>query len=610
MYEEERKTGIALLDQQHEEIFARVKVLEDACVAGKDKKEVKEAIRRLDEYVSRHMKEEEEMQVSFGYPQYIAHKHIHNILRAELRKQEEKFNAEGVVEEPETQEITSLMEWILKHIMKDDMYIAEYIGEQGDLPQESADHTGICRQVAENAIEMMFEFDREGIIQYCNRAAHEELGYGKEMIGIPVYAIFISENIQGNIFLNVNEKKEISEMVAYRKNATCFPVFIRMTPDEKRTGCTFLMAVNITDQKAMEKELLVLQSQAKETLQIRNEFIANVTHELRTPVNGVKGHASALLSEKPTPEQRRTLEIIQRCCDDMSSIINNILDFSKLEAGKFELNETDFDLYELLDHVIATHIAVINEKGLRIFLNISENVPRYVTGDDLRLTQILNNLISNAVKFTDIGFISVDVNKHMQYGDEIELFFMVRDSGIGVSTEDKDRLFQSFSQVDASTTRKYGGTGLGLVITKNLVELMNGSIRVESQKGKGSNFSFVIRLHSTEGGSSSYVSKFLDKSEKILEFDEIESFYRFGSEENVGEIKSKAEKLILALELGAWEKAEVIAANLKKLIAEGPEEMRKLLFRLEMTIRKEDEKKSIEYFEKLKEMLQNTIGGM
>lgn len=466
-----------------------------------------------------------------------------------------------------------------------------------------------CTQIADNAIEMVFEFDREGTIQYCNSAAHEELGYGAEIIGLPIYAVFMSENIQGNVFLDVTEKKEIMDMVAYRKNATCFPVHIRMTPNDQKTDFTFLMAVNITDQKAMEKEVLVLQSQAKENLQIRNEFIANVTHELRTPVNGVKGHTSALLSENPTAEQRRTLEIIQRCCDDMSSIINNILDFSKLEAGKFQLNEAEFDLFELIDHVIATHIAVVNEKGIRIFLNIAENVPQFVFGDELRLNQILNNLISNAVKFTDLGFISIDVNKHMQYGEEVELFFMVRDSGIGISPEDKDLLFQSFSQVDASTTRKYSGTGLGLVITKNLVELMNGSIRVESQKGKGSNFSFIIRLRSAEEGNSSYVSRFLGKNEKILEYDEIESFYRFGTEENVKEIRNKSEKLILALELGAWEKAEVIAANLKKLIADGPEETRKMLFRLEMTIRKEDEKKSIEYFEKLKEMLQDTIGG-
>lgn len=456
------------------------------------------------------------------------------------------------------------------------------------------------KAIIEDTIEMIFTYDQEGKINFCNRPAREELGYGEDILGLPVSSVFtnIAENGQKDLISHISEITESSDMVAYRKNGTCFPVFLRWSPDT-------LTALNITVFKNMEKEMLMLKAEAEEMRRLRNEFVANMTHELRTPVNGIKGHASAMLAEVSAADQKRTLEIIQRCCDDMTSIINNILDFSKLEAGKFELNETRFDLYELLDHVIATNVAIINEKGLRTVLNIADNVPRYVMGDDLRLGQILNNLISNAVKFTDAGFIRIDVNKHLQYKEEIELFFMVRDSGIGILPEDKDRLFESFSQVDSSLTRKHGGTGLGLVITKELVEMMGGNIRVDSQKGEGSNFSFVVRLKTTESDESpNNIHPFPESADNIFGIDEPqESVYRFGSPENSVEIKRKTQKLILALELEAWEKAENIAAGLKKLITEGPEDIRKLLFRLEMAIRKEDENKSREWFEKLEDAL-------
>ncbi len=455
-------------------------------------------------------------------------------------------------------------------------------------------------KIIEHAIEMIITYDRKGKITACNRAASEELGYEEDICGLPLASVFVhgAENGQKDIFSIISDQTESTDMLAYRKNGTCFPVFLRLFPD-------YLVAQNMTLFKNMEKEVALLKAETEEMRRVRNEFIANMTHELRTPINGIKGHASAMLTDEPTADQKKTLQIIQRCCDDMTAIINNILDFSKLQAGKFELHETRYDLYELLDYVIATNAAIINEKGLRVTLNIADNVPRHVTGDDLRLRQILNNLISNAVKFTDAGFIRVDVNKQMQYKEETELFFMVSDSGIGIAPEDRDRLFESFSQVDSSSTRKHGGTGLGLVITKELVELMGGDIRVDSQKGKGSNFSFVVRVKTAEAeedvGSNTLLA---DAAERIFVVEEPqESVYRFGSAENVVEIQKKMQKLILALELEAWEKAENIASGLKRLLTEAPEDVRKLLFRLEMAVRKEDEGKSRERFAVLQEAL-------
>jgi nitrogen-specific signal transduction histidine kinase len=412
-----------------------------------------------------------------------------------------------------------------------------------------------------------------------------------------------------------------------------------MQPAGDEAGGNYLLALNIQSQSNLEKEILTLKIEAEEHLKSRNEFIANMTHELRTPVNGIRGHISALLHDSINASDRKTFTIIQKCCEDMSYIINNILDFSKLEAGKFELIHEVFDLYELLNHIVTANLAVINEKGIRIILNIADNVPREVYGDGVRIKQILNNLVANAVKFTDIGHVSIDVNKHGQHADDIELFFLVRDTGIGIAPEHRDKLFKSFSQIDGSSTRKYGGTGLGLMITKELVELMGGSIRVESNPGKGSNFSFNIRLkvlnHLMEeqiqsidsvsqqavpqenhpsvlpptqphpsaslGGQNVY-ENFL----KNLTFDprDVDSVYQYGTPENFREIRKKCRVLVIALELEAWGKAETISENMKKLVQDGPDDLKKNVFRLGMAIRKEEEEKSRKLFTSMMEKLE------
>ena len=182
----------------------------------------------------------------------------------------------------------------------------------------------------------------------------------------------------------------------------------------------------------------------------------------------------------------------------MIEIINNLLDFSKLEAGKFTLEEREFSFREAMDKIIAMNINQINEKGLSLLLNISPEIPERIIGDELRITQILTNLINNAVKFTSMGQIVVDVVKTMELNDTVELFFMVMDTGIGIAPEDMDKLFKSFSQVDAYITRRFRGSGLGLTIVKELVELMDGEVHVESEKGKGSTFSFSIRVKKVE----------------------------------------------------------------------------------------------------------------
>ncbi len=470
-------------------------------------------------------------------------------------------------------------------------------------------------EVAEKTIEVVLVFNEHGEILYGNRAAKEKLGYSEdELYKCNMTQIFRQEfqTEDGGYYSFQKEKLfEMNETAMYRINSSCFLTYVRCFYTETK-GVYYLLAEDITGQKDTDARIRQLKEEGENNRRIRNEFTANITHELRTPVNGIKGHVTALMDSIEEQEQRKTLEVILYCCDNMSSIINNILDFSKLEAGKLTLEEKEFDFYKMMDNVIATHMAAINKKELKLNVFVDEKIPQTIIGDELRLNRILNNLLSNAVKFTSVGYINVSVNQTMWVNDEVELFFMVKDSGIGISKEEQDRLFQSYSQVDASITRRFGGTGLGLAITKQLVEMMSGSIHVESEKGKGSNFSFYVRLRTNQN-----VDEIQEHSEAYAKWNNFttamenegeEQFYQFGTEENKIEIKKRMEKLVLSIELGAWEKAETLAETLKALIENSDSDLKKLMLRMGMAIRKENYEKSIEMYEQVKTALAERIG--
>lgn len=464
---------------------------------------------------------------------------------------------------------------------------------------------------ADSSLEIILMFDGNGRILYANATAKEELGYGDKLETIGLDTLFPAELHQEDGCFPLEKALEMTEGMMYRKNGTCFSVDMEV---KAGGGHQLLFAINVAKRVETERKLIRMKEEMEETLKVRNEFVANVTHELRTPVNGVRGHVTNLLENGVAPEVKETLDIIIRCCDNMSAIINNILDFSKLEAGKFVIEEKEFNFYKMVNHTVETSIPAINAKGLRIMVNIDKVIPEYLIGDELRLTQVLNNFISNAVKFTSVGYINIEVTKTLQFDDEIELFFVVSDTGIGISPEEKDKLFKSFSQVDASITRKYGGTGLGLAITKQLIELMHGSVHVDSEKGKGSSFSFSVRLHvAQKAGEEHQVSEqfeFINQNQEMPGFDNVEKFFQFGTPENVQEIGSKMEKLILCMEVEAWDKAENFAHNIKELVEQGPKDIKRSAFRLEMNVRKGDYDKSLEQYNSLRALLEENIGGM
>lgn len=460
--------------------------------------------------------------------------------------------------------------------------------------------------VAEETVELVLAFERDGSISYGNRSALEKLGYAQEeLLSGGMCEVFRQEfQREDGSYADFDRTllKDGQETVMYRKNNACFPVMLRLFEDEDGGG--YLMAEDIAYRKNTDVRIRQLKEEEEANQKARNEFTANVTHELRTPVNGIKGHVTALSENIQDAEVKKTLDIILYCCDNMSAIINNILDFSKMEAGKFTLEDKEFDFYNMMDQIVATHTVAINKKELQFRVHIDETIPQRLIGDELRVGQILNNLLSNAVKFTTVGQVSVDVSRTMQTGDEVELFFMVRDSGIGISIEEQDKLFQSFKQVDASITRRFGGTGLGLSITKQLVEMMNGTIHVESEKGKGSCFSFSIRLRT---GANMDESR--DMSETYRNWNNLtgsmeevgqEERLTFGTKENREELKKRLEKLVLSIELSSWEKAETLAQTIKTLTKDRESDLKRPILQMEMALRKENYEKSIAAYENVK----------
>ncbi|WP_035214676.1 PAS domain S-box protein [Desulfitobacterium hafniense] len=258
---------------------------------------------------------------------------------------------------------------------------------------------------------------------------------------------------------------------------------------------------DITERKQIEQERKRAEAefqQAKEKAEAANraksEFLANMSHEIRTPINGIIGMIDLTLLTSLEKTQRENLKIAKNCAYSLFKIINDILDFSKIEAGKLTVEEIEFNLKEVIEQIIKTHSPEAERKGLDLAYTLSANLPDYYKGDPERIKQVLNNLLSNALKFTERGEVSLAVKRLQGDEDVSDLKFTVMDTGIGIAEEDQLHLFEEFNQVDGSITRKYGGTGLGLAISRKLVEMMGGRIWVESEKGKGSSFGVVLRL--------------------------------------------------------------------------------------------------------------------
>jgi two-component system, sensor histidine kinase and response regulator len=368
------------------------------------------------------------------------------------------------------------------------------------LEQEAEGGRARLQAIFDAVADAIVTIDRSGRIQQWSSGAQRIFGYlPEEVVGADITMLMPRPHRSGHAgyiesFLKTRIAKIIGigrEMTAIRKDGTEFP--IELTVSEVRNGDeVFFTGIlrDITERERAKAELVRAREQAEAANLAKSQFLATMSHEIRTPMNGVLGMASLLASTELNERQQRLLKNVTRSGQALLDIINDILDFAKIEAGKFELSSVPFDPREAIAELADLFSERCTRKGLEFVYFVADDVPSQLIGDPVRLRQILVNLVGNAVKFTERGEVVVEVSLRRDQPDGVTLNFMVEDTGIGIDPEHRARIFESFHQVDGSMTRARGGSGLGLSITRQLVELMGGTISVRSELGRGSRFLF------------------------------------------------------------------------------------------------------------------------
>jgi len=363
------------------------------------------------------------------------------------------------------------------------------------------------RLILESTADGILGVDTEGRIDFVNDAACRILGFtAQELAGAPSHALLHHHRADGTEYpreqcpMSAAYARGVTSVIddehLWRKDGTSIPVEYGARPilkDGAVVGAVISFR-DITERKRIEAELIGAKEIAEDATKAKSVFLANMSHEIRTPMNAIIGLSHLALRTNLTAKQRDYVGKVHNAGTSLLGVINDILDFSKIEAGKLEIETTPFRLDEVISSVTTLTGQKAHEKGLEFLAHVSPEIPEHLLGDPLRLGQVLTNFVNNAVKFTETGEIRLSIDPVEHTGEKVKVEFSVRDTGIGMTREQSAKLFQPFTQADTSTTRKHGGTGLGLTISRRLVELMGGQIRLESEAGVGSTFTFTLWL--------------------------------------------------------------------------------------------------------------------
>ena len=389
------------------------------------------------------------------------------------------------------------------------------------------------RQVIDMCPNFIFVKDAQGRFSLANRALAEAHGlHPAQMIGKTDIEIGIVSE-QADEFrrddeqvLKAGEKREVDEEHTGADGQVRWMHTVKRPLLDEQGRPTRILGVanDITLHKYAEETLRKAREVAESASRAKSEFLANMSHEIRTPLNGILGMTSLCLETELTREQREYVETVKLSADGLLIVINDILDFSKIEAGKLELESIEFDLRETLDAAMKTLALRAHQKGLELVSEVACDVPAVVRGDSNRLRQVLLNLIGNAIKFTERGEVVVRLSVDARDGSDCMLRFTVSDTGIGIPRDRQTQIFRPFVQADSSTTREFGGTGLGLTISSRLVSMMYGGIWLESEPGRGSDFHFTVRMDAIDQPEQPLPAELADV--RILVVDDNETFRR------------------------------------------------------------------------------------
>ncbi|MEY4875529.1 MAG: hypothetical protein RL708_678, partial [Bacteroidota bacterium] len=352
-----------------------------------------------------------------------------------------------------------------------------------------------------------FTLDENGFIISINQFGIDYFGYTKdEIVGHHVSKVFYTEDAKkamknlellkysSNDFLQweIRKVKKTGEIIWVKETA-------RLAKSRHGKSVYLIVCEDITSEilnrnliRKKQQELMGAKEKAEEAALEKQQFASIMSHEVRTPLNAVIGMTNILLMDNPRDNQIQELNTLKFAAENLLMLVNDILDFSKIESGKVNLEKITFDLPIMVNNLKNSYQFKADEKGIKINLIVDESIPHQLLGDPTRISQILNNLVSNAIKFTEIGFVDISIRAIQQLNGSVKIRFEIADSGIGIPMEKHQSIFDSFSQANSDTTRKYGGTGLGLTITKRLVELHNSKIFIDSDLGKGTTFYFDI----------------------------------------------------------------------------------------------------------------------